>query len=126
MKIISSLTIYLITISAFLALIVSSSSVIYDCGYFHNSECNDGDTNNAMRNYASCPFSSCGGNEIVISNYQNCVGNTFLRLYDSEGYELSYQDNVYWVSTTTLYTNLCFFIFIIFIICISDDCCCFE
>lgn len=76
----------------------SASSVIYACEYFTSSVCEaDGATNNAMMNYGSCYFSACGGHEVVISNYQNCVGDTFLRLYDSAGNELSYHDDVYWV-----------------------------
>lgn len=75
-------------------------SVIYSCEYFTSDVCDDDEgTNNAMMNYGSCFFSACGGHEVVVSNYQNCVGNTFLRLYDNNGYELSHQEDVYWVST---------------------------
>lgn len=51
----------------------------------------------------SCYFSACGGQEVVISNYQACVGDTFLRLYDNSGSELSYQDDVYWVCELLTY-----------------------
>ena len=81
--------------------VVHAQSIIYECDYFSTYDiCDDGDsvgTNNAMMNYGSCFFSACGGNDVVISNYQNCDGNTVLRLY-KDGAELSHQDDVYWVS----------------------------
>lgn len=95
MKFVSSLV-----VAGVLNVIATSAlqSTIYDCDYFTTDVCEDeGGTNNAMMNYGSCYFSACGGHNVVISNYQNCVGDTFLRLYDSSGSELSYHDDVYWV-----------------------------
>ena len=76
----------------------TTSSVIYGCNYFQSHQCEDDKgTNNGLMNYGSCYFSACGGQDVVISNYKNCTGDTILRLYDKNGYELSYHDDVYWV-----------------------------
>jgi hypothetical protein len=101
---------YILSSLAFVAAVVSlnvakASSVIYACEHFTSSVCEEDGTNNAMMNYGSCFFSACGGHDVVISNYQNCEGDTFLRLYDSGGSELSYQDDVYWVSELLTYSN---------------------
>lgn len=61
------------------------------CDYYNSSAlCEGEDTNYAQKNFGTCSFEACGGEDIVISTSREesgsfCLGDTYLRLLDEGG-----------------------------------------
>ena len=66
------------------------------CPYFDSSELCYGvnKTNFALKYYQTCEVSICGGQRVNASTVGHCDGDTFLRLFNSDGNEIAVNDNV--------------------------------
>lgn len=90
-----------VTILTTLPLLVVGGNVTV-CEYFNATTCSGEDTNFALKNYGVCSFEACGGDEVVISSRgsrgieASCIGDTYLRLLDTDGDLLGYNDDAEW------------------------------
>jgi hypothetical protein len=63
-------------------------------------------TNNALMNYATCDIYACNGETIyatLCAPSSTCNGDTYLRLYDYNGNELAYNDDICGFCSTIVY-----------------------